>query len=485
MPAVLLRPHFLAFKNRVVAEAQGRVINRDLLVVILSGLFIVGVYASTYSFIEKMSHHPQFTRFIAARLLHICLFAFEMLLFLSSAIAALSYLFVAKDLQLLLMAPISRHRLYLSRLLAIAGNASWMFLLFGSPSLFAFGKALNMPVGFYVSAILMTIPFVLLPAIAGSMLVLAFVNLVPPHRLRDILVLFAFVLACVILALGRGEAAPLSTEYQRMADLLQFLGQSKPPGPSFLPSRWCFDVLAKFVNGETVSWNEPQLWLLFGGLVLSLILSSVAFDKYFLRGWGIASHSEKNLKGYGSGLNTMIGRIIVPLNGQLRAICTKELRMFIRDTTQSLQMLMLLMLTFVYLYNFRTLRTAPHLGGDAIAWWNVVLSISNVTFGACVISAITTRFVFPSVSLEGRAYTLIRATPLTIEELLRYKFRTWFVPISLLAVVLLVSGSMAIQASIATIIATAFVAVSLASGIVGLGVGIGAVYAKFDWESPA
>lgn len=37
-------------------------------------------------------------------------------------------------------------------------------------------------------------------------------------------------------------------------------------------------------------------------------------------------------------------------------------------------------------------------------WWQAILIIGNMTMGAFVMTAVATRFVFPSVSLEGQTF---------------------------------------------------------------------------------
>ena len=484
MPTVLLRPQILTFKNRLKSEFRRRTFNRDLLLLFVSIALCCSVFFGTKSFLVRMLQHPDFSIEAASHLLHMSLFAFFLLLLFSSSIAALGYLFSAKDLPLLLTAPISRKRLYYSRLLAITGNASWMFFLFGAPAVAAYGAALNLAPTFYFVAALTFIPFAFIPSILGTVVITLFVNIIPPHRLRDVLVIFAFFMVCIILILGQDSTAYVSTEEQKLADLMEFLKQQQSPDPIWSPSRWIFEVLNGFITGAHSSILYFSV-LLTGGFAALLYFGGWLFDRLFLRGWSIAIQGERTLRVRRSSVSTMLGRFIVPFNSQFRAICFKEARMFFRDTTQSLQMLMLLMLTFVYLFNFRTLRSGSQFSEETFAWWHVILSLANVAFGACVIAAITTRFVFPAVSLEGRAYSIVRGAPLSIEQLLRYKFRAWIIPISILALILLVSGTWAIQAPVAAIVATAIIALSISGGIVGLGIGIGAVYARFDWDSPA
>ena len=484
MPTVLLRPYVLSIKNRIASQAKDGLLNRDFLVLVISILFVVGVYVATVSTLEKIQGHPDYTPLIAARMLHMCLFAFFVLLLLSSCVAALGYLFISKDLPIFLSAPVSRYRIYTSRLLAITANASWMFLFFGTPALIAFGVALDLPRAFYITVALASIPFILLPSIIGTIAITLFVNIIPPHRLKEILVVLAFALVCAILFLSNRSPAPLQNEAQQVENLIHFLDATALPDPAWSPSRWFYEIIIPFVADYRTEARKAAVYL-FGSTALLFIFGACLYDKLFMRGWGMVIKGEKKQKGYSSSMSNLLAKLLFPFDSQLRALCLKEARMFVRDTTQSLQMLMLLMLTFVYLYNFRTLRAGPHVNAETYAWWHVILSVANIAFGACVISAITTRFVFPSISLEGRAYRLVRTAPLSIEQLLKHKFNTWIVPMSIVGLILLISGSLAIQVSLPSVVATAFIGLSLVAGIVGLGIGIGAVYAKFDWDSPA
>ena len=112
------------------------------------------------------------------------------------------------------------------------------------------------------------------------------------------------------------------------------------------------------------------------------------------------------------------------------------------------------------------------------------MAMANVALGGCVIGAIATRFVYPSVSLEGRAYSILRQAPLSAKQFLRTKFFIWVWPIAVLSSVLLLSGALAVQSSIHSILFTIAIACCLSIGIVGLGIGVGAIYVRFDWDVP-
>jgi ABC-2 type transport system permease protein len=459
-------------------------IGRNIVLLLVSLLVMAGIYVGTTTFMGEVMRHPEFSGHLLTRLLDICFVAFFLLLLFSNSIAALGYLYASNDINLLLSLPVSSARLYLARLVEIMLTSSWMFLVFAVPAVLGFASASNLSWDFLLVGVLATIPFIVIPAAIGSILVTLFVNLVPPHRIRDILIILAFLLVCVILFLNNDSRALISTDQQKLNEMIGFLSADQGPPPIWSPSRWLVDILNTFINPERGALLLPFA-LLYGSASSLTLIGMYCFVRWFHRGWGLSQHGSKRQKMYGSNFSEKLGRMLIPFSPQLRAICYKEARMFMRDSTQSLQLLMLLMLTFIYLYNFRALRVGANLPMETLYWWQVLLAIANVSFGTCVVSAIATRFVFPSISLEGRAYAVVRSTPLSIEQLLRNKFYTWFMPTASLSIILLVSGAWAIQASSDTVIATGMLATAVSISLVGIAIGVGAVYARFDWESPA
>ncbi len=483
MALTLLRPHILSYKNRLFSRRQG-VFNREMLALILSLFLVAFVYGVDVAFLQSIIKHPGYSAVLLENLMRMFLFSFFLLLVFSNLIVALSTLFLSQDISLLLVAPVSSFRLFWAKLLETVFVSSWIFFLFAVPICAAYGRALDLPFSYYAVCALCSIPYVLIPAAVASVCVVLFVNLIPPYRMRDLLVVIAFLGSSTLLYLGHASPQYFPQEEQKMNELVTFLRDFHDPQPIWLPSRWIGDLIAPYLGAE-VPRTGLRVMLLLGATFGSVGIAFLVFDTLFSRGLAVSSRGEKNNRVYGSEFTALLGRICIPFHSQLRAMAYKEARMFIRDTTQALQLMMLLLLTFMYLYNFRALRGASHFTEDGMVWWQVILSVSNVIFGACVVSAIATRFVFPSISLEGRAFPLLRSTPLSLPQFLRYKFYTWLFPMLTLAIVLLVSGSMAIQASNETIAATVAVAIALSVGITGLGIGAGAYYARFDWESPA
>ncbi len=83
-----------------------------------------------------------------------------------------------------------------------------------------------------------------------------------------------------------------------------------------------------------------------------------------------------------------------------RHLLVKDLKIFLRDVSQWSQLLLLLALVLVYLYNFRVLdlERIPYMS----AFIKNVYAFVNLAMAGFVMATVAVRFVFPAVSAEGR-----------------------------------------------------------------------------------
>ena len=172
-----------------------------------------------------------------------------------------------------------------------------------------------------------------------------------------------------------------------------------------------------------------------------------------------------------------------PLDLQTRAVVRKDIKLFLRDTTQWTQLLLLGALVVVYLYNFRVLdlQKIPL----ATVYLQNLLSFLNMGLAGFVIAAVAIRFVFPAVSIEGKSFWLVRSAPISIRKLLWSKFWMYLVPLLVLSEILIVLSNGLLNVSGFMMGVSVVTMVFLTAGIVGLGIGLGAVYPRFSVENVA
>jgi ABC-2 type transport system permease protein len=165
-----------------------------------------------------------------------------------------------------------------------------------------------------------------------------------------------------------------------------------------------------------------------------------------------------------------------------RELVVKELRLFFRDTTQWSQLILLGVLLVVYVVNIKFLP----LSGEGITFFIVnLIPFLNLALAGFVLASIAARFLFPGVSLEGRSWWLLKASPLDMRDLLWSKFWVGTLPLLVLALLIIVTtnallhvGAFMFAVSVGTITLMTF-------AIAGLAVGFGTMYPRFETENAA
>ena len=165
-----------------------------------------------------------------------------------------------------------------------------------------------------------------------------------------------------------------------------------------------------------------------------------------------------------------------------RELVLKELRVFMRDSTQWSQLVMLAVLLVVYVANVRYL---PLSGAGMTTLLRNVIPFLNLALAGFVLASIAARFVFPSVSLEGRALWSLRSSPLRMSDLLWAKFWVGAVPLLLLALVLVgcTNLMLGVRPFVHLVSLTAITA--LVFPLTALALSYGTFYPQFDTENAA
>jgi ABC-2 type transport system permease protein len=161
----------------------------------------------------------------------------------------------------------------------------------------------------------------------------------------------------------------------------------------------------------------------------------------------------------------------------------KDIKTFLRDTTQWSQIFLLVALIVVYLYNFKVLPLdrSPMPAGTI----RTIVSFANLALAGFVLSAIAIRFAFPAVSLEGKAFWLLQTAPISLRSLLWSKFWLNFVPLVFLGELLIFCSNLLLKVPAWMMTLSLITMFLMTFGITAIGVGVGALYPNFNYENAA
>jgi len=258
-----------------------------------------------------------------------------------------------------------------------------------------------------------------------------------------------------------------------------YLQQMSTPSSPLLPSTWAFDSLRAALEGrigEALFANALAL----AGAGVAFFLTLVAARLLYFRGF---SKTQAAMVRLFENRSDRLYRLFGGLRGPVRAFVVKELKTFWRDQTQWTQIFLLAALVVIYLYNFHVLPLdkAP----IPTAYLQNLFSFLNMALAAFVLTAVTARFAYPSVSIEGSAFWIVRTAPISIRTFLWIKFAIYILPLLVLTEVLIVATNLLLRVTPFMMVLSTVTLLFMTPGIIALGVGLGAAYPDFASENPA
>lgn len=476
---LLLSPRFQAARNRAA-----RLDRRGRILLSVFGVLGVGFWVAIFIFFYRVLRYflsvPDFGPVLTYKLLGMVLLTFFSILLFSNIVTALSTFFLSRELDRLVAAPVSRGLFFCVRFADTILESSWMVVVFAIPAFLAYGIAHRAGVLFYVATALTLPPFLVIPAAIGTAVTAALVNVFPARRTRDILVLLSIVAVAVLYLLLRMLQPERLVNPEAFASFVQFLAAMQTPSSPFLPSTWAAEVLYPVLNGRSDSALFYWLLLLTTAAALG-ILCEALMQRLFLPGWSKAQEGRKARFTQQAIWERALGALTRPFGPQTRLLVIKEVKTFFRDTSQWSQLILLLALVVVYVYNFSAL---PVAGSPLVTFYfKNVIAFLNLALAGFVTASVAVRFVLPSISLEGRSFWIAKSAPLPLQRLWWSKFWVSLVPLLVLGEILVVATNYYLRVMPLMMWLSGLTLFAMTFGIVSLGLAVGAAYPKFDADN--
>jgi ABC-2 type transport system permease protein len=473
----LLLPKWLTARYQSASEQKGRSA-RIVLLALLGLVFWTIAFGALHRVLAYFKSVDEIGALLAGKLLGILLLSFFSILLLSNIITALSSFFLARDLDLLVSAPVDWLTLYGAKLFETTLHSSWMVILLAVPMLSAYGSAYEGGWLFPLVAMATFLPFLIIPAVIGSAITLLLVNVFPARRTRDILSVISVLAAAGLLILFRMLRPEQLAKPEGFKSLVEFIAVLRGPTSPMLPSEWMQRTMMGWLTG---SFDPLPLYLLWSTAAAFVVFGALLHRALYPIGFTKAQESaQRSVRS--SARPSLLSRLLTPWGIVRRELVLKEVRVFFRDTTQWSQLILLAVLVVVYVFNIKFLP----LTGDGITFFIVnLIPFLNLGLAGFVLASIAARFIFPGVSLEGRSWWLLRSSPMSMRELLWSKFWVGTAPLLVLALAIVTVTNILLQVGVFMFAVSVASITLLTFAIAGLAVGFGTLYPRFETENAA
>jgi ABC-2 type transport system permease protein len=465
--------------------------HRGPLFIILSVIFSVMLFRGSYWLVSQALEVQPIGELLVAKLVSLAFLIFLGMLVFSNVVAAFTTFYLADDMDFLMAQPVSWDALFASRYTEALVQSSWVIVLFGMPPFTALGYAMGASWSYYIMLLVVFLPFVAIPTGLASLACLLVTNMLIASRMRDTLGFLGMV-ALVLLFYGIRALQPEKLfnpdSFDSLGEMINLL--STPPS-SWLPSDWAINVLSPmiFQQGDIDLWSLALLYTTPSAL---FFISAWLHRKFFYRGYTRVQegrHGESVLTVLrdkmlqqstqrGGGVTRKLEQLKERAGesfGPMQQLIIKDRLIFTRDASQWSNMLVIVAMMIIYLVNFKYFEIAS---GTAF-FGEVGLYYFNMAICGFVVVALSGRFLFPSVSIEGRSFWLMMQAPISLEQMLVGKWIGAMAPVIFVGQFVIWASNILISQNWGLTLIAATLVLIFSVCVAGISVGLGAVYPQF------
>jgi ABC-2 type transport system permease protein len=462
------------------------------------GLFVVAYLAISFVLfrhgLQFLNNFPALGSLLTERLFFL-LFAFLLVLLLFSNLVIGYANFVRnRETSFLISLPISAQTVFRWKFIESTLLASWAFLFLISPLLAAYGLTRGAPWHFYLMTFAALAMFTVLPGVAGAWVALNLARYLDRRSFQIVAVVLTLAVVTLMVVWFRPETlTDTSTDTRVLATLDKLLMRTHFAEWPWLPSYWLTTGVLQWSEGAWTAAGFFLLvllsnalffgWLAFnqtGALFYESFSTVQSRESIFVRWrWFRRWRQRHVLIDYSAGPVEKFFRRAHPGPPDVSALLAKDARMFWRDTTQWGQTLVLFGLLAVYIINLR------HFSQELTnSFWLHLVSYLNL--GACALNlaTLTTRFVFPQFSLEGKRIWIVGMAPMGLVRAIQAKF--WLATRAALPVALgliLLSCHM-LQMPLDRTLYFGVILATMTFTLAALAMGLGALFPNFREDNP-
>ncbi|MBN1902976.1 hypothetical protein JW926_16755 [Candidatus Sumerlaeota bacterium] len=484
---------------KIIFSAKRRMVDnyiqqmrRHLWVHVMMGIFVLvflvgggtSFFFALFDFLLSESLQP-FGGLLVDHLMGMIFLAFFSMLLFSNIIITLSTTYISHELDFYMALPLRHKDIFIVKLIESIIYSSWAFAILTLPLFMAYGAAGRVRLLYYPLTIILVIPFLIIPAAIGAIVTMLISAYLPARKTRLASMILAsgsiLVTVLTVRILGFRRIFNLS-DMKDFGEIMGFLSMGNDP---VFPNYWLTQGVFAAGKGNIREWSYWLCVLTSTALMLLQTCWWMAPRLYY-RGWCLAKESSTaNTVGGRYSLVTHIDRYIKFLPSKTRALVSKDIKTFWRDPAQWTQIIILFGLLFIYIANLRSASRYTGAINIFLPRWQTLLSFFNLGATCFILSIITTRFIYPMLSLEGKQFWAIGLAPMDRSHIVWEKY--WLSAISALfmAEIMMIFSNYILKVDMLMQWISVLTIFVMSFGLTSLSVGLGAISPDFREDNPA
>jgi hypothetical protein len=447
--------------------------------------FAIGFFVFTKNLIHYLLDVINIGSFLLHRFIMAVLFMFFVSINIGNIVVSYSTLFKSNETAWFFTKPISFTKVFLVKFLDNFFYSSTTLLLIVSAALLGYGIYFNLEWYFYpLTLVFMILPFMLSAGSLGAIILLIILRLSGKFGLKKVIGSLAFLYASwIILFYFISSPIDLVSKvfgYYHKIDLNLYFGFLENPLVKFLPNNWIADSLYWITQNHF----ENALPLILFNLFLSGVLFSITMlfaNRWYYKTWltSLELNSELKANNHHNRIFSFENKSV--FNSIDEAVIKREFHLFFREPGQWIHLSVMLFLMGIFILGISGIKVLliENYYNDYL---KTIIYLVVSLFSIFMVAALSLRFVFPLISLEGETVWKVRSSPLDHKPFLIKRLLVYFVVIFLLGQLITFFANFQFPHQLGIIgqLNSAFIIIS----IVSLNFGMGGYFSNYKERNP-
>jgi len=417
MILLLIKKELYGLKNRL-----------NPYIVLFLSIFIATIL-STVFFVSKIGFEhilniDKVTINLIVRLFSIGIIILTPAVILSSLFSGIYTLFESNEQEYIFKSPFDISRYYLFLLIKVCLHSSTFPILLFTTAIFALSKIQGYDYLLTIHVLLATTVFFFsLNFLLLSILTICF-RFFKAAKFKEWIFTVLIISSVFLILLLRLSSPERLVETSSRMHFYKLISSMRLPVSPFSPPSWISQSIFSYIDLDGSSYIFYSSLLLIFGLLSCLFSLWVAKTSYF-KAWQnyrkeVLSKIKNNDRLYSKSI--------------LKTLIKKEYFSLKNDKIQFSQFILLLVMVIIYLFNLYSLKSKVEFD---IQYMFIIYF--NIFFTIMITAALSTRFIFSSLSMEGKGIVHILSI-ISMKTLLKSKAIFYGVPLFLLSIILSMGG---------------------------------------------
>jgi len=432
--AVLLLPFFWSLKNEALHLSK-RFYKRAFLYITGGTIFALLFTLLLNTGMTKLhSLSPDVFNILIIKALSLIFLIIFFVQIINGFIISLNTFYNSKEMEVLIVSPVNRVSLFISRFILTYFRTSWMLVIFGIPILISMGIMKKAPLFFYIGAVFSLALFSFIPVALSTGLVIFLTRFVNAIRLRNISISILIISTISFITILRLLRPEYLVNPEGFANLTLFLIELKTPAFILLPNRWLGEIINHLSEGRFFTETILFFLALLTTSYITFIFSLEIFKRSYYSGWemiqiGVIKKGGILLRW----LNNFIERAFSWLGHESLALVKREVISFVRDAGNIRELIILSALIIIYAFSISVLPL--NWEGYALRL-TYMASLFNTGIILIIITAICSRIIYPVLS-EGTTLWLVKTSPLSARRYILTRYILFLLPVFVIGEILI------------------------------------------------